>query len=84
MRPPISPSSSRRLSLLAVRTAGVVLLTPLIVLAGLLAVVGLTAVMLSRRTGPARRRSTSALRSPLRLEPSSAEASLGALDQRAA
>jgi hypothetical protein len=74
------------LSPLLVRTAGVALLTPLILLAGLVAVVGFTAVMLARRTGlvGARRRSAPAIRSALWLEPSSPEASLGVLSRRAA
>lgn len=86
MRSLLTPSSTHRLSPLIVRTAGVVVLTPLILLAGLLAVAGLTAMMLSRRTGlvPAPRRSVPALRSPLRLEPSATESSLGVLSRRAA
>jgi len=61
--------------------------TPLILLAGLVAVVAVTAVALGRHTRvemPIRRRSASAFASVLRLESSSAESSLGVMGRRAA
>lgn len=72
---------------LARLTGAVVVLTPLILAAGLIAVVALTAVSLSRHAGvrmPARRRRATTLPSVLRLEASRAESSLGVIGRHAA
>lgn len=86
MRWRLSPLLSHDLSPLAVRTVAVVVLIPLILLVGLLAVIVLMTMILSRRAAQMtdRRRSTTGARSRLRLEPSSAESSLGMVSGPAA
>ncbi len=66
-------------------TVGVVLLTPLILIAGLIAILAAPAVIVTRRTGmrmPGRRRP--ALAPVLQLEPSSAELGVEMTSGRAA
>ena len=78
MRSLLSHSSSHSAAALVARTVGVVLLTPLILLAGIVAVVALTAAGLSHRSGqraPARRSAT-ARSLALRLQPLPAESGL--------
>jgi hypothetical protein len=86
MRSLLSHSSSHSAAALVARTVGVALLTPLILLAGLVAVVALTAAALSRRSvqrAPAARPAT-ARPLVLRLHPAPAESGLGSAGQRAA
>lgn len=66
------------------RTVAVVVLTPLVLLAGLLAVVGLTALAVGKRMSravPARRPAPAPVR---RLEPAAADVALGVVTRRAA
>ncbi|MCA1696435.1 MAG: hypothetical protein LC749_17895 [Actinobacteria bacterium] len=76
-----------KLSTLAAWAVGLTLLTPLILCAGLIAVVGLAGLTLARRTGGAelgRRAPAPALPSVLRLASAPAEPGLGAVSRRAA
>jgi len=78
---------SRRPLVLAVWTTSVVLLIPVIIVAGLLAVLALTAMTVCRRgsaAAPAHRRPTSAVPSVLRLEAAPADARLRVARSRAA
>jgi hypothetical protein len=79
MRSLLPHSSSHSAGALVARTLGVVLLTPLIVLAGIVAVVTLTAIAVSRQ--PALRRPVAAPAAAralvLRLEPLPADRRLG-------
>ena len=79
MRSLFSHLSSRSLGAITARTVGVVLLTPLILLAGIVAVGVLAAISLSRhpalRTRAARRPAARPVM--LRLEPAPAEPALG-------
>lgn len=87
MRSFSSPPSSRSLAVLAAWTSGVVLLTPLILLGGLIAVGALTASTLGRRIAvraPARRQPARGPAPVLRLEVSPAESNLGVMAHRAA
>ena len=87
MRSLLHSSSSHSLGALVARTVGVVLLTPLILLAGIAAVIALTAMSLSRHAGvqlPAARPSASARPLVLRLEPASVETGLAAVGRRVA
>jgi hypothetical protein len=85
MRSLLTDRSPHRVGVLTLRTAAVVLLTPLVLLAGLLAVVGLTAVALGKRLShaiPARGPAPKPVR---RLEPAAADAAaLGVVTRRAA
>jgi hypothetical protein len=86
MRSLLSHSSSHSIGALVARTLGVVLLTPLILLAGIVAVVALTAIGLSRHHGqrnPARRPAP-ARALVLRLKPVAVETGLAAGARRAA
>jgi hypothetical protein len=87
MRSLLHSSSSHSLGALVARTVGVVLLTPLILLAGIVAVVALTAISLNRHAGlqmPAARSAAVARPLVLRLEPAVAEAGLAGAARRAA
>ena len=87
MRSHLLNSSSHSLGALVARSLGVVLLTPLILLAGIVAVVALTAMSLNRHAGlqmPAARSSATARPLVLRLEPASVEAGLAGAARRAA
>lgn len=80
----LAGQSTRRVAATVGWTAGVVLLTPLILLVGLIAVVAAPAVIVTRHIGfrfPARRQQ--ALAPVLHLEPSPAESSVGMISQRA-
>ncbi|MCA1682854.1 MAG: hypothetical protein LC685_02490 [Actinobacteria bacterium] len=87
MRSFLPQPPTRRLSRLAAWAVGLTLLTPLILCAGLIAVVVLAGLTLGRRTAGAelgRRAPASALPSVLRLEPAPAEPGLVAVSRRAA
>ena len=86
MRSLLLNSSSHSLGALVARTLGVVLLTPLILLAGIVAVVALTAIGLSRHHAhrkPARR-PAAARALVLRLKPIPVETGMAGLGRRAA
>jgi hypothetical protein len=82
----LSHSSSHSIGALVARTLGVVLLTPLILLAGIVAVVALTAIGISRHHGQRKpvRRPAAARALVLRLEPVSVETGLAGARRRAA
>jgi hypothetical protein len=86
MRSPFLDPSPRRLATIAARSAGVVLLTPLILLAGIVAVVALAAIGLARPALRARRipRVAGAPAVVLRLRPAPADAALARAGRRAA
>lgn len=87
MRSHLFTSSSHSLGALIARSVGVVLLTPLIVLAGIVAVVALTAMSLSRHAAvqmPVARSAGAARPLVLRLEPSPADAGLARAARRVA
>jgi hypothetical protein len=85
MRSPFTAHQPHLLGTLTARTAGVVLLTPLVLLAGLLAIVVLTVLSVAKRMS----RTTIHIRTPApkpvrRLEPAAADAALGVVSRRAA
>jgi hypothetical protein len=82
----LSHSSSHSIGGLLARTLGVVLLTPLILLAGIVAVVALTAIGIGRHHGQRKpaRRPAAARALVLRLEPVPVETGLAGAGRRAA
>jgi len=84
MRSLLTDPSPHRVGAITARTAGVLLLTPLVRLAGVLAILVLTALAVGRRAGlamPARRPAPKPVR---RLEAAAADAALGVVTRRAA